>query len=61
MAEPQVDSIDQPLVSALESLLPATRDDQHHDLAFVRYKPLRPLDGKAKAENLLWHSLREAG
>lgn len=46
---------------ALEPLLPASRDDHHFDLAFVRYKPLRPLEGKYKAENLLWHSLREAG
>jgi hypothetical protein len=58
-SEPQVDNLAEPL--ALESLLPATRDDHHFDLSFVRYKPLRPLEGKFKAETLLWHSLREAG
>jgi hypothetical protein len=60
-SEPQVDDVDASLMSALPELLPATRDDHHFDLAFVRYKPLRPLEHKLKAENLLWHSLRDAG
>ncbi|MFO7562678.1 MAG: hypothetical protein R6X02_08530 [Enhygromyxa sp.] len=59
--EPQVDGPAEPLGVALERLLPAAQDDPHFDLTFVRYKPLRPLEGKLKAENLLWHSLREAG
>jgi hypothetical protein len=57
---PQVDSLVEPLGPAIEQLLPAARDDPHFDLTFVRYRPLRPVEGKLKAENLLWHSLREA-
>lgn len=42
-------------------LEPATNRDRHISLGFEAYRPIRPLAGKARAENLLWHSLVHAG
>lgn len=42
-------------------MVPATDRDRHINLAFEAYRPVRPLAGKVRGENLLWHSLDHAG
>ena len=39
----------------------ATDRDVHIGVAFDTYRLLRPIQGKIRAENLLWHSLSHAG
>jgi hypothetical protein len=54
----------EPLPSALEragALERASDRDRHINLGFEAYRPVRPLDDKVRAENLLWHSLLYAG
>lgn len=53
-------------LAPLHSLLPrdlvdATADDRYFDYCLEPYRPRRPTAGKARAESLLWHSLRVAG
>jgi hypothetical protein len=42
-------------------LVRASDRDRHINLGFEAYRPVRPLVGKIRAENLLWHSLLCAG
>jgi hypothetical protein len=49
------------LVGSIAELVPASSGDRYFDLAFIRYRPLRPAEGKFAAESLLWHSLQLAG
>ena len=42
-------------------LVEATAEDRYFDYCLEPYRPRRPFAGKARAESLLWHSLRVAG
>ena len=42
-------------------LVPSSSRDRPINLGFETYRPVRPVVGKARSENLLWHSLLHAG
>lgn len=41
--------------------MPASDRDRPLNVGFEVYRPIRPIAGKVRAENLLWHSLMHAG
>ncbi|PRP97513.1 hypothetical protein ENSA5_33490 [Enhygromyxa salina] len=47
--------------SPATGLVPASDRDRPINLGFEAYHPVRPIPGKVRGENLLWHSLLHAG